>query len=358
MRKIVALIILFLAVFPLPSLSAERGLFRIRYLFSINAAVSGQPFSNLKDIFIDGKRGELYALDSGNRRVVITDLEGVFLYQFRFEHSKIGPNPVGIIVAEDGAIYVAEPRKVVVLNYNGKYRNEMDLSTVPGSGEMLLQSIAIEGEKIYLGDVGGGRVAVAGLDGRFIAGFDWKGGKNIRLSMDDERMFVMDPAIFSVFRLDKEGSVIHRFGQVSSLPGGFSMLADFAVDRKNGRVLVLDSNRFMVIAFSREGNFLFEFGGPQMFSWPGTLAVDSSGRIYVFDGSQKIRVFEAIEEAPAVEEPASEGAAPSAAQEGAPKGGEAPRVVEKPAPAEEPEEGVAAPLLPKEGEPEGALPSQ
>ena len=100
--------------------------------------------------------------------------------------------------------------------------------------------------------------------------------------------------------LDENGKLLGRFGSVSSLAGGFSMLADVTVDRKNGRVIVLDINRLQAIFFDREGNFLFEFGGPDVFLAPRAITTDDKGRVYIYDASKKIRVFQIIEEAPVV----------------------------------------------------------
>jgi len=122
----------------------------------------------------------------------------------------------------------------------------------------------------------------------------------IFIGMDDAGIYVRDPATFSVYRLDKSGKPLGSFGTVSSLPGGFSMTVDIKVDRKNGRVIVVETNRAAIIFFDREGKFLFEFGGPEILKWPRAVAVDDNNRVYVSDSSQMVRVFEIIEEAPVV----------------------------------------------------------
>jgi DNA-binding beta-propeller fold protein YncE len=269
----------------------------IRYLYSIDAAVSGRPFLGIKDIFIENKNREIYVIDGGNRRVVITDIEGGFLYQFSFTDAGIGGHINGIAVAEDGTIYVCEQKRVVLLRYNGKYQREMDLSTVPDHDTMILQSIAIEGDTVYLGDGLNNRVVVMDREEEvFLTELKENMGLNINIFLDDGGFYIFDPGTYTVSRFNREGKLLKRFGRLSGLAGGFSMISDMAVDRKNGRLFVLDLNRLAAIFFDRNGNFLFEFGGAQTFRGPVAGAVDERGRVYIGDRVNKIRVFEVIEE--------------------------------------------------------------
>lgn len=274
----------------------------IKYLFSINAIASGYPFQGVQDIFIDNKNNELYALDSSNRRVVITDMEGTFLYQFKYADAGIKSTPREIAVGDDNLIYLAEEKRIVVATYKGMYKKDLNLSNVPDADKMVIQSMAIEGDRLYIGDSGNGRIVVMDRGKEvFITQFEEGFGKNIYIALDDDGIYVRDPALFSVFHLNKDGRFLERFGIVSGLAGGFSMIVDMTVDRKNGRVIVVDTNRIAVIFFDRNGKFLFEFGGAEIFKWPSAVAADARGRIYVSDSTNKIRVFEVIEAPPVVE---------------------------------------------------------
>src|SRR4030066_1581295 len=57
--------------------------YHIKYLNSIDGVRTGQAFKGITAIYIDDDAGELYILDAGNGRVVITDLAGVPLLSFR-----------------------------------------------------------------------------------------------------------------------------------------------------------------------------------------------------------------------------------------------------------------------------------
>ncbi|MDP2681421.1 MAG: OmpA family protein [Deltaproteobacteria bacterium] len=303
-QRIVLILLIYAGIYyPSIGFSQEtaggRG-FSIKYLFTITAVTSGTHLNGIRSLFVDNKHKELYILDNENKRVVITDLNGIFLYQFKYIEIR-SSSPIGIAVTEDGLIYIAEEKRVAIVSYRGVYQKDLDLSTVPDKDKMIIQSFAVEGDMIYLGDSGNGRIVV--MDRKketFITEFKEGMGKNILIGMDDTGIYIRDPAIFSVFRLDKSGKPLGRFGVVSSLPGGFSMTVDMTVDRKNGRVIVVETNRAAVIFFDREGKFIFEFGGPEIFKWPRAVAVDDKNRVYVSDSSQTVRVFEVEEEAPVV----------------------------------------------------------
>lgn len=55
-------------------------------------------------------RGNVYVADTGNKRVVVTDGEGAFLYQFGYAGSEPGAfnEPTGVAVDEQGNVYVAD----------------------------------------------------------------------------------------------------------------------------------------------------------------------------------------------------------------------------------------------------------
>ena len=265
----------------------------LRYLFSIDAKISGDPFYGVKDIFADNKNDELYLIDEGNNRVVITDMAGTFLYKFNYTEAGIKKPPTGIVTAGDGTIYIAEYDRIIITDYRGMYNHDMDLSTIPDKDKFGIQSIDIRDDYLYLGC--GDRIIVMDRkEERFVKEFKEGIGKNAHIALDEGGIFILDHAAFTVFHLDISGKPLDSFGRISGLAGGFSMTADIAVDKKNGLVIVVDINRIAVIFFDRKGGFVFEIGGPQVFRMPRAVAVDDNNRVYVSDGSNLIRVFEIV----------------------------------------------------------------
>lgn len=305
----------------------------VRYAFSIDGVASGQHFEGISDLFMDNKSDELYVLDQGNKRVVITNTDGVPLYQFNYTDAGVHALPVNIAVADDGKIYIAEEKRVVVTDYRGMYDHDMALSTIPDADKIDIQSIDIEGDTVYLGESRIGRVIV--MDRKkevFVTQFKEGVGKNFHIAINDNGIYIRDSAAFSIFHLDRNGKPLGRFGMISGLAGGFSMIVDMDVHKKNGRVVVVDTNRVAVIFFDRDGKFLFELGGPEIFRWPRAVAVDNKDRVYISDATNKIRVFQIIEDVPATIETKSElqpEATPVAPPVAEPKKDEVQKIVEE-----------------------------
>lgn len=275
----------------------EGGQWRIGYLYTIDPQASGASFNNITDILIDNKHNEMLVLDNGNSRVVITDTNGTFLFQFSFTDAGIKGWPRSIAVGDDDVIYVAGEEVITVVRYNGTYVKDLDLSSIPDADGIVVKSIAVKGGNLYIGD-GGKQKRVIVMDRgkeKFITQYSEGLGNNVRLALDSSGFYVMDPAIFGVLRFDEDGKYLGRFGRISGLAGGFSQISDIYIDKKNGRVVIVDYNRVAVLFFNRNGDFLFEFGGPTIFKMPIIAAVDDFDKLYVVD-SNVIRVFKIEEE--------------------------------------------------------------
>lgn len=295
--------------------------YRFRYLRSIDAKGSGYPLSNITRLFFDDFHKELYIMDDNAGRSVITDDWGIPLHTFKYyvDANLNRESPVtGIAADREGNVYMAEEKRVVVLDYRGKYRRDIDLSVIPDSASRAIQSITVDKEsRLYVGM--NKKLAVLDREEKFL--FQITSDKNANflnaasVAADKDGIYILDTALFRVFRFNREGKYISAFGQISSLPGGFSMPVSITVDERRGWVIVVDTNRYAVIFFDREGNYLFEFGGPELFNWPHAIAVNNKGWIYVADATQKIRVFTVIEEEPEPTPPPVAAALPSPAPE-------------------------------------------
>lgn len=281
--------------------------YRVRFLYSIDGGASKQPFLAPLSIFVDKQRDELYVIDEGLRRIVIMSTDGAFLYEFQYMDARIRKISQWLHVDPSGDMYLPQNEKLNVLDYRGFYKGDVDLSTVPESDRINMQSVTMDSEgRLYIGDNVGLRVVVLDRDKKFLFEFGKDGEKNTftnlqKINVDSEGIYVLDPGLSFVYRFDREGNFISQFGKMSSLPGGFSMPVDLAVNEARGWIAVVDVNRYMVIVFNREGEYLFEFGGPRVFFMPRSIAVDEKDRIYVLDNTNVVRVFKVIVEETSVE---------------------------------------------------------
>jgi outer membrane protein OmpA-like peptidoglycan-associated protein len=274
---------------------------RLKYLFGFNGEMSGTPLQWVDKILVDDTHNEVYLLDTNNRRIVVTDTSGMYIAQFRYENAGI-KMPLDLAVdPETGEIYVAEPNRIAVLNYRGDFQRNVNISALPGDskGHYFIQSIYLDKKNglLYIGSTGA--VSVITLDGKLVRSLSKKDGidSNVKsLKLNDGEIIFIDASTFSVYRFNEEGKRDLKFGKVSSLLGGFSMISDLAVDVKRDRIIVLDTNRMMVVVFDWNGNAIYEFGGPNVFLWPRAVAIDGEGHYYVADNTGVIRVFEVVED--------------------------------------------------------------
>ncbi len=274
-----------------------KRIFRLNYLHSIDGRTTGVVFGAINALYIDDEADELYVLDGGNRRVVITQLDGIPLYSFPLLGG--GESDVTDIALDaDGNVLVSGSRDIAVYDYKGKYKGLLEISGVPAADDLFIQSIAVDGDGlIHIGTSGAdARIITLDPSGKFISQVEGK-GKFINVRGLDARgdFTFLDSGGFRVLRINREGKVMLAFGRISSLLGGFSMPSDLAVGKASDRIYVVDANRFQAIVYDSEGKPLWEFGGSRLFRWPRRIAVDDDDRVYVADGTNQVRVFEIVE---------------------------------------------------------------
>lgn len=274
---------------------------RVKRLYGFDARLSGRPFGWVDQIHIDDVNDEVYLLDGNNKRIVVTNVIGSYLFHFDYTLAGI-KNPSAFTVdSMSGEIYVAENDRIAVLNYRGEFQGNFNLSQIPDNKRLSVQSLSIvkgdDGDLLYIGDNVNRRILVFTTEGKYVRTYGnakWVGNNIKGMVIGEKRIFWLDSTGFSVKSVDLDGTHKKSFGRISSLLGGFSMPSGMTVDLVRKRIIVVDSNRMMVIVFNYDGEILFEFGGPRLFTWPRTVAVDKHGHIFVADNRGTIRVFQAI----------------------------------------------------------------
>ncbi|MFZ3073169.1 MAG: hypothetical protein WA162_07995, partial [Thermodesulfobacteriota bacterium] len=267
-----------------------------KYLYTVDGSVTGTRFSNLSRLYYDRYRDELYAIDSGNRRFVVIGSDGVLLYSFTFDDAGLKGYPSSISVNKEGLIYAAEEARISILDYRGVFKKELDLSALPVKTS--IQSLAVDDDgRIYIGMVG--VLAVMDKNGKFLFEIKPEDGAGFvnssKIAVTSRYIYILDPAMFLVYRFARDGKYISNFGKISGLAGGFSMPVDFGVDEKSGLVAVLDINRYAAMFYAPDGEFLYEFGGTTAMPRPNALALGSAGTFFVVTvNSGLIRAFQVL----------------------------------------------------------------
>lgn len=263
---------------------------RVRLLYSLTGEDSGQRFKKPGQLFIDEIHRELYIYDTDNKRIVIYDMKGTYLYNFA-----IDGGVSALVVDKKGEIYAAQNSKnrVAIFNYRGVFLREVDFSSVPGYETVSPTALFLDREdNLYIGDRKNLRVLVFDTNRRYrleIKGGEGEGGflsiGGLALNMDG-RIYIVDTISSKISVFNKKGEFLFRFGNMGSTHGGFSQPVKLVIDQA-GRILVLDLNRWVVIAFDDRGNFMSEFNGLDArvgnFRYPSDIETDKGGRLYIAD---------------------------------------------------------------------------
>ncbi len=305
-------------VFPLaglPSAAAEHPK-DVKYIHSIEQDVEGKKLRHPSSLGIDPSSGEIYIVDSGNRRILVCD--GFFFPVYVLDKSKGIFSPNCLAWSAQGKLLIAqsphEPsRKASISVYSVTFRNRANLLFEGFSGADKLMPIRLAADRknqLYVAGQDRNGIVILDSKGKYlrelvpmdqIAGTE----KPVRIAdidiADNGNIFLLSPEAGRVFVYSAEGEFLYKFGEKGGSTGKLSQPRGLAIDEERRRVYIVDYMRHSVSAYSVEGEFLFEFGGrgwgPGWFQYPTDVVVDSKQRVYVSDTfNNRVQVFGTIKE--------------------------------------------------------------
>ena len=205
--------------------------------------------------------------------------------------------PYGVAM-HDGKIYVCDTNSTVMV-FDMARKTFEPLKGAKGIGKLIQPlniSIDAEGYK-YVSDVIRKQVVIFDKNDLFVKALgkqeDWK---PVDAVFFEGLVYVADIKNGEIRVYDRNtGELVKTFGQKGELNELLGMPSNLAFD-SHGNLYVVDSGRFQVVKFDRDGHFLNSIGsvGTNLghFSRPRGIALDRENRMYVVDAAfYNIQIF-------------------------------------------------------------------
>lgn len=277
--------------------AADNG--AISHLFDITAA-DAMGLLLPTDVAVYGTR--VYAVDSGNNRVVVFDQDG----KLRFTLGREGGgelefrDPVGIGAGPKGQIYVADSgnHRVQVLTAEGRFSRSIDIASNGVPIRPVDVAVDPETAQIFVTGNNNHKVMVYDRSGRLLR--EWGGngtspGKfrypaTIALTRGLD-IGVVDVLNTRVQLFEQSGVFLTGVGSWGVLPGQLFRPKGIAVDR-DGLIYVSDSYTNVIQVFDDAGKFIHALKSERELNTPSGIAVGGNERLFVAEMLEhRISVF-------------------------------------------------------------------
>ncbi len=277
-----------------PAISAER--MPIKVLAVITGDEEIGRLKNPSGLFFDEAKKRVYITDSGNKRLISFDNDFKYIAELSHEAMVL---PASIVRnRDDNFIFVdASRQEVMFVEVKKESIRPFEFTGIPQAGEPFYPGrIAINRSTGVLSVIDrlNKRIIQAGQNGKFIRAVTvpdqmFFGFTDIKVD-DADNIYAIDSIGRAVYVFDGAGGLASRF---SVSAGGVKFPGSLAVD-KNGLIYVTDMQGDMIFVFNRAGELQHTLSRPGVkegeLEHPSYIYIDSEGRIFIIDGD-RIQVF-------------------------------------------------------------------
>jgi sugar lactone lactonase YvrE len=251
-------------------------------------------FKEPRDIAVD-REGDVYVADTGNRRIQKFNSQGEFLLAWDGGEEKF-VEPLAVVVTSQGQVFVldSEPGWIYRFTADGQ-----PLGRFGGPEAQFFhpRGMAIDAQdNIYIADTGGCRLVKYDTGGNKLTQFGERGSSPGQLveptdvAIDPRGdLYVADTANLRIQRWDLFG----RYQAEWAIPVANAYNGPHLALATDGSLFVTTPEQHEVRRYSREGELLGQWGGPDQFRIPVGLTLDKAGNLYVTDAlNHHIQKFE------------------------------------------------------------------
>lgn len=210
--------------------------------------------------------------------------------------------PFGVYSDRRGSVFVTDTALDVVFVFDVARKKFWRFGGGGGPG-LLIEPIEVRGIRdghFCVSDSERGAVHFYDEDGRYLKSIGGPGllerPTGMAVDSSRDRLYVVDTWRNKVLAFSTEGDSLFEFGGRGDREGEFYSPTGISVDGE-GRIYVVDTFHFAIQVFSPDGEFLYAFGkagqSPGLFARPKGIAVDRRGNIYVTDSmTDNVQIFD------------------------------------------------------------------
>lgn len=278
---------------------------RVTYLHRLSNFEGQVPY-DWGQVFVDQARDETYVIYLN--RIRVFNASGMETYRFG-DDLDLGEIIDGA-VDEAGDILLLSYRAgrplVTRCNFRGVPVGPVEITGLPEGVSFRPNRVVFRGGLLYFASLGAADVVVTDTTGAFREYIDLLGAMEVSdnrrgdvalfgFTVDEAgSIYVTVPVLFRVFKWSPDKTMT-SFGRSGSAAGRFGVIAGIAVDRQ-GRVIVADKLKSVVMVFDKDFTFLSEFGyrgaRPENLIVPDDLAIDARGQLFVTQARKRgVSVF-------------------------------------------------------------------